>query len=91
MSEYSRSETPKQTSETRIAVVMYGGISLAIYIFGVARELYSLVRATATTGNQEEWAVKDSGDNKLTPTEKVYSEIGEKLKTKFVVDILSGT
>jgi hypothetical protein len=33
--------------EIRFAVVMYGGVSLAIYINGVARELLNMVRATA--------------------------------------------
>jgi hypothetical protein len=33
--------------EIRFAVVLYGGVSLAVYINGVARELFSLVRATA--------------------------------------------
>ena len=32
------------------AVVMYGGVSLAIYINGVAQELFRLVRATAPAG-----------------------------------------
>jgi len=69
--------------ETRFAVVMYGGISLAIYIYGVAQELYSMVRATA--GNH------GGAENSLTETEKVYRELGKHLHTKFVVDILSGT
>ena len=33
--------------EVRFAVVMYGGVSLAIYINGVAQELLNMVRATA--------------------------------------------
>jgi hypothetical protein len=33
--------------EIRFAVVMYGGVSLAIYINGVAQELLNMVRATA--------------------------------------------
>ncbi len=33
--------------EVRIAVVLYGGVSLAIYMYGVVRELWSLVKATA--------------------------------------------
>ena len=36
--------------EIRLAVVMYGGVSLAIYINGVAQELLALVRATAPGG-----------------------------------------
>jgi hypothetical protein len=42
------------TQEVRFAVVMYGGVSLAIYINGVARELFRLVqvdRAGATEGS----------------------------------------
>ncbi|RYG47433.1 DUF3376 domain-containing protein [bacterium] len=44
--------TPSQAvcefdTEVRIAVVMYGGISLAIYMNGVAQELLNLVLATA--------------------------------------------
>jgi hypothetical protein len=33
--------------EFRFAVVLYGGVSLAIYINGVAQELLRMVRATA--------------------------------------------
>ena len=33
--------------EVRLAVVMYGGVSLAIYMNGVTQELWHLVRATA--------------------------------------------
>ena len=33
--------------EIRFAVVMYGGVSLAIYINGVAQELLRMVKATA--------------------------------------------
>src|SRR5207253_10629849 len=33
--------------EVRFAVVMYGGVSLAIYINGIAQELLRMVRATA--------------------------------------------
>jgi hypothetical protein len=35
------------TRDVRFAVVMYGGVSLAIYINGVAQELYRMVQATA--------------------------------------------
>ena len=33
-------------SETRFGVVMYGGVSLAMYINGVANEMYEMARAT---------------------------------------------
>lgn len=87
--------------EVRFAVVMYGGVSLAIYINGVAQELWRMVRATA---------VKESGrtmllsDDALSGTETVYRRLGRLLgpdgpqdeakgpvQTRFVVDVLSGT
>ena len=36
------------SNEVRFAVVMYGGVSLAIYINGVAQELFRLVRCDRT-------------------------------------------
>lgn len=66
--------------EKRFAVVMYGGVSLAIYINGVTQELLQLVRATA-----------DPAAGPATGTAKVYREIAELLKARFVIDILSGT
>lgn len=37
---------PTYSSEVRFGVVMYGGVSLAIYINGVANELYEMASAT---------------------------------------------
>ena len=45
------------TQEIRFAVVFYGGVSLCVYMGGVAQELLSLVRSTA-----------DINDNGLTST-----------------------
>jgi patatin-related protein len=40
-------ETDKHEQEIRFAVVLYGGVSLAIYINGVVQELLRLVRSTS--------------------------------------------
>lgn len=76
--------------EVRFAVVMYGGVSLAIYINGVTQELMNMVRASARS--------RDSGGSEyhiaqtsLSGVEAVYREVGRQLKARFVVDILSGT
>jgi patatin-related protein len=93
--------------EVRFAVVMYGGVSLAIYINGVAQELERLVRATAPDSEREALHVPDG---QLASTDRVYREVARKLGgedaaswqaergadgdpvlTRFVVDILSGT
>ena len=89
------------TKEVRFAIVMYGGVSLAIYINGIAQELLRLVRATAR---------KHACD--LSGTERIYRKVSYLLAnecmtmadldkasadttalppTRFVVDILSGT
>ena len=39
------------THEVRFGIVMYGGVSLAIYINGVANELYELASATSQNGD----------------------------------------
>jgi patatin-related protein len=47
-SEGAKTSTEQSTApkELRIALVCYGGVSLAVYIHGVTKELYKLVRAS---------------------------------------------
>src|SRR5215204_5757263 len=105
-------EQPPKTSftqEIRFAVVMYGGISLAIYMNGIAQELRKMVRATAPSKDDPQHAALADGDLGSNDTEAVYRELGrmlswgapakeraeivadEPLRTRFVVDILSGS
>lgn len=93
------------TQEIRLAIVMYGGVSLAIYINGIAQELYRLVRATAPANpdNPDQPLLLNA---ELTGTERVYRTLGQMLtghqplqeagesdpiRTRFVIDVLSGT
>ncbi len=94
------------SSEIRFAVVMYGGVSLAIYINGVAQELLHMVRSTVTKGEGGEPFFKYT---QLSPSERVYrklsyllagmpcNELDDCLKSnapitkKFIIDIISGT
>ena len=74
--------------ETRISLVLYGGVSLAVYISGCCQELLSLVRATAGED------VVPSEE--LTPVERVYRRVaGERgpdgQAQRVVVDVLSGS
>src|SRR5437870_2353089 len=71
--------------EIRFAVVMYGGVSLAIYINGVAQELLSLVRATAA-------GIDDQGEStnvawlaagELRGAERVYRDIALHLSRRY--------
>jgi patatin-related protein len=85
--------------EIRFAVVMYGGVSLAIYINGVAQELLNMVRATAPST-----ADPSTAQGQEAATASVYRELAKYLDqrdgfngndgvihTRFVVDVISGT
>jgi predicted acylesterase/phospholipase RssA len=48
-------------SEARLGLVLYGGVSLAIYIYGVAFELWRLVKASRGEKNEYFHLLKDSG------------------------------
>lgn len=67
--------------EVRLALVMYGGVSLAIYMNGVSQELYHLVRATApkrlVPEESEEPLVPT---DQLSSTERVYRKLGQALE-----------
>ena len=61
--------------EIRFAVVMYGGVSLAIYINGVAQELLRMVKATAPRSEGEEVARDLGKGGKPCGTEAVYRKL----------------
>lgn len=93
------------TNEIRYAVVMYGGVSLCIYINGVAQELLELARASAPGPDDSAFTPTEE----LSPSAKIYRRLGQYLdsdtpdarllrqdsvadiRTRFVVDVLSGT
>ena len=76
--------------EIRIALVCYGGVSLAIYMHGVTRELHGLVTASSRF---------DEEQNPFEPScsEHVYWELlhelaaTDEVRTRVVVDVISGT
>lgn len=65
--------------ELRFAVVMYGGVSLAIYINGVAQELFRLVQATAPAADG---ASARHADDELDGSARVYRELGRRLSLR---------
>jgi patatin-related protein len=109
--------------EVRFAVVIYGGVSLAIYINGIVQEMLHLVRSTAVEETElspveqvyrklaNRVGTPDRANDGVIPvqaqtgkrTSKASSplrpgkaalrkeDVGNKIHTKFVVDILSGT
>ncbi len=73
--------------ELRLALVCYGGVSLAIYMHGVAKEIWKLARASR--------AFHDRDLATLTDSERVYHEllvqIGDTLQLQVIVDIVAGS
>ena len=96
MTQNASCDSKKITKEIRFAVVMYGGVSLAIYMNGIAQEILNMVKATSDR-SQEKMDQKSSA--KTEGTASVYKELAEYLSKqvtpqfdhKFVVDIISGT
>jgi patatin-related protein len=80
------------TKELRLALVCYGGSSLAVYMHGVTKELHRLVKGSALV---ESGAGEDAG----TASERLYARLlrelaernEERLRTRVVVDVIAGT
>jgi patatin-related protein len=76
--------------EVRVALVCYGGVSLAIYMHGITRELHRMVTASSRL---------DAAENPFKPpcTEHVYWQLlrdmadREGVRIRVVVDVISGT
>lgn len=70
--------------ELRLALVCYGGISLAIYMHGITKEVWKLVRASAARRRGEA----------VEPDAAIYAAlldaVGEHLDLRVIVDIVAG-
>src|SRR5262245_5417081 len=88
--------------ELRIALVCFGGISLAIYMHGITKEILKLVRASSalhaiTDRSRRAKASFFDGMDRSDPeydTEDVYfgllRDIGRNVEMRVVVDIIAG-
>ena len=84
------SPTTEYTQEVRFAIVMYGGVSLAIYINGIAQELLSLVRSTSKAGRDEDGkrialsgsTTRENDPAALKSTERVYRQLSYLLSNR---------
>jgi patatin-related protein len=81
-----------RTKELRLALVCYGGSSLAIYMHGVTKELNRLVKGSALL------ASANVDPSTGTPSEQVYAKLLSELtshddgvQTRVVVDVIAGT
>jgi patatin-related protein len=88
--------------ELRIALVCFGGVSLAVYMHGISKEILKLVRASSALhvitdrtarANASFFGKFDRSDPEYD-TEAVYfdllREIGRKVELRVIVDIIAG-
>ncbi|MFV3073762.1 patatin-like protein [Niveispirillum fermenti] len=92
--------------ELRIALVCYGGVSLAVYMHGVTKELWKLVRASQALhagrhgrpgtghGQSHDFAAASVGDNRPFDTESVYFDLLHDLlpdlSLRVLIDVVAG-
>ena len=80
------------TLETRLAVVCYGGVSLAIYMSGITREIQELVTGSAVrlTGTGPTGTAGVYADL-LDALEKAAADRGDPHRIQVGVDVVAGT
>lgn len=85
--------------ELRLAVVIYGGASLAIYMHGVTKELLKLVRASKvlhemSVDKAAQASYADGPDQRPSDTEAVYFDLLKQINAKshfrVVLDVIAG-
>jgi patatin-related protein len=83
---------PGDARQLRLAIVLYGGVSLAIYMHGSTKEAHRLVRASALL----EQGLDGSGEQ-LTDLDRIYMRLLEgdgargEPPLRVVIDVISGT
>ncbi|EAV42867.1 hypothetical protein SIAM614_16022 [Stappia aggregata IAM 12614] len=81
--------------ELRLALVFYGGVSLAIYMHGVSREILNLVRASSCRlDRKSNGSTQDALDQELPPVQSAYKDLLDLLSSvadiRVVVDAIAG-
>ncbi|KAH2824444.1 hypothetical protein KXW08_008064, partial [Aspergillus fumigatus] len=88
--------------ELRIALVCFGGVSLAIYMYGISREILKLVRASSALHSIADRAERSeaqffdrlSREDPEYDTDEIYfellREIGRTLELRVIVDVIAG-
>ncbi|MFV3129899.1 patatin-like protein [Niveispirillum sp. KHB5.9] len=85
--------------ELRVALVCYGGVSLAVYMHGVTKELWKLVRASQAlhagrNGQSTSFKAALAGDPRPFDTESVYFELLRDLlpdlSLRVLIDVVAG-
>ncbi len=79
--------------ELRLAFVFYGGVSLAIYIHGVTRELLNIVRASKAFHARGEAAQAEplsATEDSVAVYRRLLEDLSPSVSVRVVIDIISG-
>lgn len=81
--------------ELRLALVFYGGVSLAIYMHGVSREILNLVRASARRDergllNDTTGSTQRKGGAAEAAWGALLAHLGQSVNVRVVVDTIAG-
>jgi patatin-related protein len=88
--------------ELRIALVCFGGVSLAVYMYGISKEILKLVRAYCALHGIADRAKRSAAgffdgfdrDDPEYDTDEIYFEllrdIGRTLELRVIVDVIAG-
>jgi len=95
-------ESTMREKELRLALVFFGGVSLAVYIHGISKEIHKLVRASSRLHAITDRSARavasfpqptDPGEAQFD-TEAIYFEllrdIGRAVELRVIVDIIAG-
>lgn len=85
--------------ELRLALVCYGGVSLAVYMHGITKEIWKLQRASKAWRDTRELPPDQRSaaldrDTRILDTEKVYfallARLAETVELRVLVDVIAG-
>jgi patatin-related protein len=90
--EPDRTRPGQPVKEIRLALVCYGGVSLAIYMHGVTKEIHKLLLASLAFGQDQQRNPFEQGSTLHLYWERLR-ELNERdrVRTRVVVDIVAGT
>jgi patatin-related protein len=90
--EPAQTQPGNPVKEIRLALVCYGGVSLAIYMHGVTKEIHNLLLASQAFGQDQRRNPFDPGSTSHLYWERLR-ELNDRdqVRTRVVVDIVAGT
>jgi patatin-related protein len=80
--------------QLRLGLVCYGGVSLAIYMHGITREIHKIVRASAAFIHDPENNPFDPDKDSASVYWEFFKDLAAKnndVRTRVLVDVISGT